>query len=92
MRAVATNEAMALTLDLTRKTFLSPAIAETALPDEAQVRISIASEQRSAGAKAGIVFFPGGGSTGGDITIEMGGNRAEIAVNWLTGETRCGLV
>jgi general secretion pathway protein H len=37
------------------------------------------------------LFFPGGGSTGGDITIEISGNRAAIDVNWLTGATRCSL-
>lgn len=30
-------------------------------------------------------FFPDGGSTGGKIILTNGGNRREIAINWLTG-------
>lgn len=30
-------------------------------------------------------FFPDGGSTGGKIILTKGGNRREIAINWLTG-------
>ena len=32
-----------------------------------------------------IRFFPDGGSTGGKIILTKGGNRREIAINWLTG-------
>ncbi len=91
MRAIATRQEATLSFDLARKTFSSPVGGETALPSEARVDVSVASGQRGGGAQAGIVFFPGGGSTGGDITIEISGNRAAIDVNWLTGATRCSL-
>ena len=90
-RAIATRQETTLFFDLARKTFYSPAGGETALPSEARVDVSFATGQRRSGSGAGIVFFPSGGSTGGDITIEISGNRAIIEVNWLTGATRCSL-
>ena len=91
MRAIATNAQTTLTLDLARKTFSSPVVAETALPNDARIAVSVASRQGASPSNAGIVFFPGGGSTGADISIELSGSRATVEVNWLTGETRCGL-
>jgi len=35
--------------------------------------------------EAGFRFMPGGGATGGSLTLDRQGNRATIAVNWLTG-------
>lgn len=35
--------------------------------------------------EAGFRFLPGGGASGGSLTLERQGNRATIAVNWLTG-------
>ena len=34
----------------------------------------------------GIRFFPDGSSTGGRITLELGENKRQIDVNWLTGQ------
>jgi general secretion pathway protein H len=91
-RAIASNEDARLVVDLARKTFSSSAVATTALPGDAHIDVTIANAQREAGDGVGVVFFPGGGSTGGEITLEIAGNRASVDVNWLTGETRCGLV
>jgi general secretion pathway protein H len=89
-RAIATNEETTLTLDLTRKTYFSTVVGETSLPREAHIRISVANGRDFAdGDRAAIVFFPGGGSTGGEITLEIAGNHASVDVSWLTGETRC---
>lgn len=92
MRAIATRQEATLSFDLARKTFASPVGRETALPNEAQLDVTVANGQRGGGGLAGIVFFPGGGSTGGDVTIEIAGNRATMEVNWLTGATRCRIV
>ena len=89
-RAIATNEETTRTLELARKTDFSAALGETSLPREADIRIFVANGRDFAGgANAAIVFFPSGGSSGGEITIEIGANRARVDVNWLTGETRC---
>ncbi|OQK16690.1 hypothetical protein AU255_01935 [Methyloprofundus sedimenti] len=34
----------------------------------------------------GIRFFPDGSSTGGRISLELGENKRQIDVNWLTGQ------
>jgi type II secretion system protein H len=36
-------------------------------------------------ADAGFRFMPGGGATGGAIALERDGNKATIAISWLTG-------
>jgi general secretion pathway protein H len=88
-RAIAANEEATLVLDLARKSYSSPSVSETLFPAEARVEISAAKGQRDAGESPGLTFFPGGGATGGEITLELGGNRASIEVNWLSGATRC---
>ncbi|SMG62444.1 general secretion pathway protein H [methanotrophic bacterial endosymbiont of Bathymodiolus sp.] len=35
----------------------------------------------------GVRFFPDGSSTGGRITLELGDNKRQIDINWLTGQT-----
>lgn len=35
-----------------------------------------------------IRFYPDGSSTGGRVTLEGGGRKKEVDVNWLTGEVR----
>ncbi len=88
-RAIATNAEMSLTIDLGTKTFVSPIISETAFPHEASVRFTVADRLRTSRATGGFLFFPSGGSTGGEVIIEGPGKRAVVTVNWLTGETRC---
>jgi general secretion pathway protein H len=90
-RAIATNAEAAVTIDLARKTFYSPVGGEAALPDDATVEIDVASSQRQSSQLAGILFFPDGASTGGDVVIQLYGRRAKIDVNWLTGEAKCDL-
>lgn len=89
VRAVATNQEATLFIDVARKSFSSAVTAETALPSEARVDLSVAGGQRLGGGVGGIVFFPTGGSTGGDVSIELAGARAHVGVNWLTGATTC---
>ena len=36
--------------------------------------------------QGGIRFFPDGSSTGGRITLEIGENKRQLDVNWLTGQ------
>lgn len=91
-RAIAANEPLTLTIDLARKVYFSPAVAETALPRDAAIDLSVAAAQRSNRDSAGIVFFPSGRASGADIAIAVAGQRATIEVNWLTGDTRCEVV
>lgn len=89
MRAIATNSEMTLMVDADRKTYWSPAVRETALLQEAAIEMAVADSQRHGRNRGGFLFFPGGGSTGGDIGLTLFGRRAAIHVNWLTGEARC---
>lgn len=89
MRAIASNEELALTIDLRRKAFFSPVVAETALPRDATIDLAVSSRERQGQASAGVSFHPSGGSSGGAVSIVIEGARADIEVNWLTGVTRC---
>ncbi|MBG0808326.1 prepilin-type N-terminal cleavage/methylation domain-containing protein [Methylosinus sp. H3A] len=89
LRAIATASEQALTIDLRRRAFFSMAVAATALPEDAAIELAVSERQRAEPSRAAIVFFPHGGSSGGGLTIALSGARAEIAVNWLTGATRC---
>ncbi|OAI25733.1 type II secretion system protein GspH [Methylosinus sp. R-45379] len=89
MRAIATASEQAMTIDLRRKAFFSPAVAETALPEDAAIELAVSARERTEPSRGAIAFFPDGGSSGGGLTIGVAGARAEIDVNWLTGATRC---
>jgi general secretion pathway protein H len=91
MRAIAGNEEMALTIDLRRKAFFSPVVAETPLPNDARIDLAVSSVERRSRDRADVAFYPSGGSSGGELTIALAGVRAQIAVNWLTGATRCAI-
>jgi general secretion pathway protein H len=88
-RAMATHEDMIFTLDLARKTYFSPAAAETALPGDATIDLAIAEPLRAEAGRAGVAFYPNGKSSGADISVTIAGRKAQIEVNWLTGATRC---
>ena len=88
-RAIAANAEIPFVLDLARNSFTAPGVAETLSPPDIRIDLKIA-ESRRRGAQSGdILFFPGGGSSGGEITLSGGGRRALIDVNWLTGAARC---
>ncbi len=88
-RAIASNEEFALAFDLARKSYSSPALAETFLPSDTRIEFNIADVRRQGPQQGDILFFPSGASTGGEITLLLGGRRATIDVNWLTGAARC---
>lgn len=89
MRAISTASEQALTIDLASRTFFSPAIAATPLPEGAAIEFSVSERDRAGPSRGAISFFPDGASSGGAVSIGFPGARAEIAVNWLTGATRC---
>jgi general secretion pathway protein H len=90
-RALATSAPTELIFDLAEKTYVSPSNGRTALPRDIALRLNVAHDE-TRGERAAIRFFADGGSTGGDIKMELGGRRAEISVNWLTGGASCALV
>lgn len=91
MRAISANEEIALTIDLRRKAFVSPVVAETVLPPDMKIDLTTSAVEQRSRNSADVAFYPTGGSSGGEVALAIEGARAEISVNWLTGATRCTL-
>jgi general secretion pathway protein H len=89
-RAIATSAPTEVVFNLADKTYVSSASGVTALPKDMALRLDVAHDE-ARGASAAIRFFPDGGATGGDISLDIGGRRAKISVNWLTGGASCAL-
>ena len=85
--AIARNADAALTIDVERRTFASPAVPARALPADLSVKLKIAEPER-ARSQGGFRFFPDGSSTGGDMLLALRGKEAKICVDWLTGIAR----
>jgi general secretion pathway protein H len=88
-RAIATNSETSIVIDLARNAYASPVGAPGRFPPEALVTLNVAGAPQLTPSRGAIAFFPDGGSTGGDMTLQTPDARATIAVNWLTGEARC---
>lgn len=89
-RAAAAQGPAAVVIDLDAKTWSSPVGGLGRLPPETAITLTLARDQ--AGARSGaIIFYPEGGSSGGDIALTLNGRRAKISVNWLTGSATCAL-
>ncbi len=88
-RAIASNAEFAVTFNIGRKSYSTPTLAETFLPPQTQIDLKIAEARRQSPLQGDILFFPGGASTGGEVTLSLGGRSAIVDVNWLTGAARC---
>jgi len=82
--AIAHNTDAALTVDLERRMFSSPAVPGRSLPADLAVKLTIAEPER-ARSRGGFRFFPDGSSTGGDMLLALRGREAKICVDWLSG-------
>lgn len=91
MRAISGNEELALTIDIRRKAFVSPVVAETVLPQDIKIEMTFSAVEQRSRNRADVAFYPTGGSSGGEVSLALDQARAEIDVNWLTGTTRCTL-
>jgi general secretion pathway protein H len=85
--AIAHNTDAALTIDVERRTFQSPAVPARSLPFDLAVKLKIAEPER-ARSRGGFRFFPDGSSTGGDMVLALHGREAKICVDWLSGIAR----
>jgi len=56
-----------------------------AFPESIEITIVTADNEIFGQGLAGFRFYPDGSSTGGRITLERGGNKWQIDINWLTG-------
>lgn len=85
--AIAHAADAALTVDVERRTFESPAVPARSLPADLSVKLKIAEPER-ARSHGGFRFFPDGSSTGGDMVLALHGREAKICVDWLSGIAR----
>ena len=87
-RAISRNEAIAVTVDVGRRSYTSAATGEIRLPPETAIQLKTAESERDGAQRGSFRFFPGGGATGGDIRLRLGEAQAHITVNWISGEAR----
>jgi general secretion pathway protein H len=85
--AIAHNTDAALTIDVERRTFASPAAPARSLPADLSMKLKIA-EPEQAHSQGGFRFFPDGSSTGGEMVLALRGKEAKICVDWLSGIAR----
>jgi general secretion pathway protein H len=85
--AIAHNADAALTIDVDRRTFESPAVPVRSLPADLNVKLKIAEPER-ARSQGGFRFFSDGSSTGGDMVLALHGKEVKICVDWLSGLAR----
>jgi general secretion pathway protein H len=85
--AIVHNADAALTIDVARRTFESPAVPARPLPADLAVKLKIAEPER-APSQGGFRFFPDGSSTGGDMVLALRGRETKICVDWLSGIAR----
>jgi general secretion pathway protein H len=85
--AIAHNADAALSIDVERRRFESPAVPARSLPADLSVKLKIA-EPEHARSQAAFRFFPDGSSTGGDMVLALRGKEAKICVDWLSGIVR----
>jgi len=85
--AIAHNADAALTIDVERRTFASPAVPPRSFPTDLAVKLKIAEPERSL-SQGGFRFFADGSSTGGDMVLALRGRETKICVDWLSGVAR----
>jgi general secretion pathway protein H len=55
------------------------------LPESIQIKVEAAKSEQIDPRRAGIRFFPNGGSTGGRVTLSAGSRHFSIVIDWLNG-------
>ncbi|MET0090087.1 MAG: GspH/FimT family pseudopilin [Candidatus Thiodiazotropha sp.] len=75
-----------LILDLQSKHYtITPRNKTYTLPDDAQVSLQAAADERLDDHRSAIRFYPDGSSSGGRVTLKAADNERRIDVDWLTG-------
>ncbi|WP_315770071.1 MULTISPECIES: GspH/FimT family pseudopilin [unclassified Bradyrhizobium] len=86
--AIAQNRVMTLSVDVDRRTFGSEAVRPRAFAPQIQAKLTYAQATQSGPAVGGFRFFPDGSSTGGDLSLGLGGREMRLCIEWLTGTVR----
>ena len=80
------NTEIVVSIDPQTRTIGSP-LGKWQLPDDVHISLTYA-ESEKRGAVGGLRFYPDGQSSGGEISLGLGGRSARLSVSWLTGEAR----
>ncbi|WP_316182553.1 MULTISPECIES: GspH/FimT family pseudopilin [unclassified Bradyrhizobium] len=86
--AIVQNRVMTLSVDVDRRTFGSEVVSSRSFAPQIQAKLTYAAATQSEPAVGGFRFFPDGSSTGGDLSLELGGREVRLCVGWLTGTVR----
>jgi general secretion pathway protein H len=84
-KAIATNSATRLTVDLAQPSFRIDNGGPRVLPPWLSVAMTAVSEETTGQRLASIRFNGDGSASGGHIDLTNGARRAQIGVDWLTG-------
>jgi general secretion pathway protein H len=88
-RALVSRKETSLVLDLENHTFqVSGRKRSYPIPESLQIDLLTVETELLGNQRAGIRFFPEGGSTGGRITLSNGKRAFGVDVDWLTGKVR----
>lgn len=85
-QAMERNTEIVVSIDPQSHTIGSPQ-GRWQLPEGVHVALTYA-ESEKRGAVGGLRFYPDGQSSGGEISLGLGGRSARLTVSWLTGEAR----
>jgi general secretion pathway protein H len=84
-RALTQGAPAGVGFDIEGGTVLPEGAAPRPLPAGVALALRTAAEARAALGAPGVVFFPEGGATGGEIALSRGAGVTVVEVRWLTG-------
>lgn len=87
-QAIVTRKQQALELDVDKRSYIAPRKAEVQLPEDMELRLLTAAEERTGDSTGRVRFYPDGSSTGGRIKLVYGERAWDVEIAWLTGEVR----
>jgi general secretion pathway protein H len=62
-------------------------VRKSSLPDSINIKAVTAKSEQTTPSRAGVRFFPDGGSTGGRVTLSDGNRKISVMIDWLSGRT-----
>lgn len=83
--AITANSESVFTVDLARRAWSAADGKARPIPRAAELSVVTAKSEVVTAEIAHIRFFPEGGSTGGGVRLERGGQVYTVKVDWLTG-------
>lgn len=86
--AVLQNREVVFEIDLGQRLLGTENLARNlSLPEGIQIKVQAAESEQIDPKRAGIRFFPDGGSTGGRVTLSAGNRHFSVVIDWLSGRT-----